>query len=578
MTTVLAEGALPARLHTLENALGDPFDTGNRLGFRAVLAADECGEMFEDGEAALHDYGLGAEFVPAAFGGRLTRLDHLVEIMRCVYRRDPCLGLGYGASSFIAGVNLWAAGSDEQCREAARLLLSGRRIAVAYHELAHGNDMARTEFSALPGPAGLVLNGRKEVISNVRRAEAVVVFARTSPRPGSRSHSQVYVDKSRLPAGRMSYLPRFRTTGMRGVQLGGIEFRDCPLPVDAVLGAPGRGLETALRSFQVTRTTLVSMFTGVVDTALRTTLHHVQGRRLYGRTAADLPHVRSVLTGAFSDLLAADCFATVGTRALHLLPAETAIHAQAVKFFVSKALMDIMNRLSSVLGAHFYVREGTAAVFQKLLRDIQPAGFGHAARAACQVSLLPQLPLLARRSWSADTAAPAGLFRSGGDLPPLDIRRLAISAGGRESLSTSLRAGLAAMPDGSGPAHTALRARGEHFVGELGRLAEECIALSPSDLSVAADSRVYDLTTRYVHVLVAAACFETWRHACAGGDAFLSDPAWAAAALHRLRAPLGAPRPALPDALEEALWHELLHRHDRSLGLGLVPRPPVGTG
>ncbi|MDQ1044995.1 acyl-CoA dehydrogenase [Streptomyces sp. V4I2] len=577
MTTALATTAGPARLHALESALGDPFADDNPLGLRAVLEADERGEMFEAGEQALHEYGLGAEFVPTAFGGRLDRLDHLVEIMRSVYRRDPCLGLGYGASSFIAGVNLWTAGDEEQCRHAAELLCSGRRVAVAYHELAHGNDMAGTEFTALPGPAGLVLNGRKEIITNVRRAEALVVFARTAQRPGSRSHSQLYVDKSRLPGGHLTHLPRYRTSGMRGVQLGGIEFRDCPLPESAVLGTMGHGLENALRSFPVTRTTLVSMFTGVVDSALRTTLSHVRGRRLYGRTAADLPHIRSVLAAAYSDLLTADCFATVATRALHLLPAQTPIYALAVKFFVSKTLMDVMNQLSAVLGAHFYLREGPAAGFQKLLRDIQPAGFGHAARAACQVSLLPQLPLLARRSWLGETGAPAELFRPGADLPAFDFRQLVISAAGRESLSTSLAAGLAAMPNGTGPAYTALRAHGEHFAGELVDLAEECVSLSPAELSVGAGSHTYDLTTRYVKILVAAACFETWRHARGTDAAFLADPAWAAAALHRLRTPLGTPRPSLPGHLEQPLWDELLDRCARSKGLGMLPRPLAGS-
>ncbi|MEU5417059.1 acyl-CoA dehydrogenase [Streptomyces clavifer] len=570
---------LPERLDALEARLGDPFDAANPLGFGPILAADERGEMFDAGEEALHGYGLGAEFVPAALGGRLTRLDHLVEIMRSLYRRDPCLGLGYGAASFIASVNLWTAADAEQRRAAADLLLSNKRIAVAYHELAHGNDMARTEFTALPDGDRLLLDGRKEVVTNLRRAEAVVIFARTSPAPGSRSHSQLFLDKSALPADRYRDLPRFRTTGMRGVQLGGIEFDRCPVPADSVLGAPGQGLETALRSFQITRTTLVSMFTGIVDTGLRTTLRHTRDRRLYGRTALDLPHVRSVLTGVFTDLLTADCFATVATRALHLLPAQTPIYAQAVKYFVSKALMDAMTRLSSVLGAHFYIREGGTAIFQKLLRDIQPAGFGHAARAACQVSLMPQLPLLARRSWLPEAdGAPAALFTPGGELPPLDFNALALSAAGREQLSSSLAAGLAAMPADDSQAGRQLRSHGEHFVQELSRLAEACAALSPAELSVTASSATYDLTTRYVRVLVAASCFETWRHARASGGSFLGDATWAAAALHQLRTPLGAPPAALPEHLEEPLWEELTRRHEESVSFGLLERRLSATG
>lgn len=570
-TTVSTGTAFPHRADALEQHLGDPHDPANPLGFRQILAADERAEMFGDGERALDVYGLGAEFIPPQYGGRLTRLDELVEIMRTVYRRDPCLGLGYGASSFIAAVNIWTAGSDEQCRWVADLLLRHRKVSVAYHELAHGNDMGGTEFEALQGPDGLVLNGRKEVVTNLQRSDAVVMFARTDRRPGSRSHSQILVDKARIPEGRMHYLPRFASSGMRGVELGGIEFHDCPLAADSIVGVQGHGLETALKSFQITRTTLVAMFTGMLDTGLRTTLHHLGARRLYGRTALELPEVRSVLAAAHADLLVCDAFSTVAARAIHLVPAETGIYAQAVKYFISRILMDAMHRLSTLLGAHFYIREGEHAIFQKLLRDIQPAGFGHAARAACQMSLLPQLPLLARRSWPAEQPAPEELFRLDAPLPPIPFDQLAVSAGGRERLSSSLAAGLAAEP-AVGRDHPEVRSIGRYLGGELRRLIEECAHLPAAERSVAASSASYDLTHRYVNVLVAAACLELWRTNQNHPDPFLRDPAWLAATLTRIPLRPGSPSGRLPEHLERPLFDELIERYESATSLGLVRR------
>ncbi|MEU9291694.1 acyl-CoA dehydrogenase family protein [Streptomyces sp. NPDC048275] len=574
--TTLATGtAFPHRADALERHLGDPWDQDNPLGFRHILAADEQGEMFTAGEDALDAYGLNAEFVPPAYGGRLTRLDDLIEIMRSVYRRDPCLGLGYGASSFIAAVNIWTAGSEEQRHQVAGLLLRHRKVSVAYHELAHGNDMAGTEFEAMPGPDGLLLNGRKEVVTNLQRSDAVVMFARTDRRPGSRSHSQILVDKASVPAGRMRYLPRFTSVGMRGVQLGGIEFDDCPLPADSIVGRQGQGLETALKSFQITRTTLVAMFNGILDTGLRTTLRHLTARRLYGRRAVDLPEVRSVLAATHADLLLCDAFATVAARAIHLVPAETGIYAQAVKFFVSKVLMDAMHRLSTLLGAHFYIREGEHAIFQKLLRDIQPAGFGHAARAACQMSLLPQLPLLARRSWPTGQPAPEELFRLDADLPPIPFDRLAVTAGGRERLSSSLATGLAAEP-ALLLAHPVIRQTGDHLTDDLRRLTGECARLPAAELSVAASSSSYDLTHRYVNVLVAAACVELWRTNQSHPDPFLADPAWLAAVLARIPLRPGHPPARLPHDLEQRLFDELVERYESGTSLGLVRRGLTG--
>ncbi|MFH9426167.1 acyl-CoA dehydrogenase [Streptomyces sp. NPDC017529] len=561
--------AVPARGHDLERLLGDPYAPGNPLGFDAILAADERAEAFADGEAALDEYGLNAEFVPHAYGGRFARVDDLVEIMRSVYRRDPALGLGYGTSSFISSVNVWAAADEEQCRTVAAQLLANRKVACAYHELAHGNDVARSDFAALPDGEDLVLNGRKEVVANIQRADALVLFARTGTGPGSRSHSQVYVDKASLPPDALRYLQRFPSLGMRGVQLGGVEFTDCRLPAGNILGRPGQGLETALKSFQVTRTAVPAMMTAVLDTGLRTTLRHVRTRHLYGRTAADLPWIRSALSGAFTDLLMCEAFASAGARALHLLPQQTSVYASAVKFGISQRLLDAMHQLSVVLGAHSYLRQGPNAIFQKLHRDLKPVGFGHAARAVCQVSVLPQLPLLAKRSWAAPAAADPALFRRDAVLPALRMDRLAVSGRGGDALVASLPTALEALPDGTDRRVHDLVA---HFTAELADLTDVCAALSPAGLSFMADPAAYDLVVRYVTVLTAAACVQTWLHNSDGPDAFLADPAWLIAVLHRLRAKPGAVADEAPEDVQVRLMTELLDRHDHDRSFGIANR------
>ncbi|MET8759980.1 acyl-CoA dehydrogenase family protein [Lentzea sp. NPDC004782] len=520
----------------LEKLLGDLDDPANPTGAAAILAADERGEMLTAGEAVLDEYCLNAEFVPAALGGRLDDLERLVEVMRTVYRRDPVLGLGYGASSLISGVLLWTAGSPAQKEKAAKRLLSGERIAVAVHELAHGNDMAGMELAATPAADGWLLNGRKEVVTNIQRAQAVVVFARTDPKPGPRSHTLMFVE--RAPGDGTADLPRFATSGMRGLQLGGLAYDDTPA---VALGPVGSGLEQALRALQVTRTVLPAMATGVLDTGLRLAITHLSRRKLYGGKAIDLPHVRSVLAGVFADLLKAEAISAAGTRALHVVPGSTAVYSSAVKFAVSKLVLDGMDRLSELLGAHFYLREGPVALFQKLLRDLAPVGFGHIARAACQMSLLPQLPLLARRSWRTE-AEPTGLFR--GDLPELRFDRLALHAAGQDPLAASLAA---ALQDNGIPRD--VRATAEANLADLTGLAEICARLPIAELGVDAPSRYYDLVTRYVGLLVRISCLQLWRHSA---DGFLADPAW-----------LSSP---------DALLAELLDRHRDHRYFGLSGR------
>lgn len=552
----------PCRATELEALLGDPHDPANPTGFAAVLEADERGEMLAAGEQVLHAFGLGAEFVPPEHGGRLGRLDHLVEVMRAVYRRDPSLGLGYGASSLIAAVTIWTSGDPRQQALAASLLRSGRRIAVAFHELAHGNDMAGTEFTAEAGDSGWLLSGRKEVVTNIRRADALVVLARTDPRPGPRSHTLMLVDRATVPPDGFRDLPRFATAGLRGVQLGGLEFAHVPVPESAALGPVGSGLGSALKALQITRTTLPAMASAALDTALRTAVDHLSSRTLYGGRAIDLPHVRSQLTGVFADLLRAEAFAAVGMRALHLYPRSASVYSAAVKYGVAGMLLEATDRLADLMGAHFYVRTGPRAMFQKVLRDLAPVGFGHIARAACLMSLLPQLPLLARRSWRGGAPASGDLFHLDGGLPPLSYDSLTVHAGGRDPVAASS----ASLADRAwDPDHQDLRALARADLADLTELSGRCASLSAPELGIDAPAAIYDLADRYASLLARFSWFQVWRHA---DDPFLADPAWLRAALHR-----SASAAPLPESVETVLFRELLDRHRDHRCFGLTARP-----
>ncbi|MFE7462552.1 acyl-CoA dehydrogenase [Streptomyces sp. NPDC057499] len=552
------------RMEALEERLGDPFDPANPAGFAAVVAADEREDVPEGGAGALDEFGILAEFVPGSLGGRLERVDHLVELMRSVYRRDPSLGLGHCSSSLLGAVNIWTSGSPGQRRDAAELLLAGKKISCAFHELAHGNDIGSVEFAATPTDGGLSLNGRKESITNLDRAHGVVFLVRSDPTGGPRACSQLFVPVAELDSERFRFLPRFRSVGMRGVRLGGIEMQDCPVDADAVLGAPGTGIETVARAFQLTRIAMPAMSTALLDTSLRVTLHHVRRRRLYGRDAAAIPMVRTTLANAFADQLLCEAFAAVAARSLHLLPESGSVYAPAVKYLLAGVLLDALEQLSLVMGAEFYRRDGEHAVFQKMARDIKPVGFGHIARAACLSAILPQLPVLARRSWSGAAPAPAALFVPDAELPPLDLAGLRIYAGGQDGLAQALNAAL----DGDVP--EPLRPLIETHVRRLESLTESCAGLRPRDLSIAASVEVRDLAARYTTVLAAAACIGVWRHAPTGD--FLARPEWLVAALTRLTG-IDAGRPEdVPAEVEGALVEELLDRDDRTVSFGLSAR------
>ncbi|MGW7488828.1 acyl-CoA dehydrogenase family protein [Streptomyces sp. NPDC054786] len=552
-------GPAQDRIDRLESAFGPLDDPANPCGQDALLAADSAGEALPAAEAVLDSYAFDAEFVPEHHGGRLARMDVLGRVLRPVFRRDASLGFGYGLNCFFAAVPVWTGGHEGQCALAARLLLDGRRIAVARHEVAHGNAFVREEFAAEPVEEGFLLNGSKSVIANAARSAGLVVFARTGEARG-RTHSVLLLDRERLPAGRVQNLGRRATNGMRSTDFSGLSITDCVVPHDSLVGSLGDGYELSLRSSLVIRGLIPSIVLSGADTALRTVARFATRRRADGRSSLDVRHVRDVLTGAFLDLLLSDCLAAVATRALHLVPRQMSAYAAAAAYQAPKLLAESMDEMSAVLGKATFAEAGAYAMFQKQLRDLPVTSLGHAGSAGRQVSLLPQLPYFARNAWFADPEAPAALFRIHDGLPPLDLSQPALLGDGDPLAATlvactdQLEGEAAASRDGT------LRFLARAFTTELADLRKAFTDIAPDDRKALASPHAFGLADRYSLVLTAAACLGVWREQRAGSDDFLADPSWATAALYRLGRRLGLPLPDRPAADEERVLAEVLAR------------------
>ena len=360
----------------------------------------------------------------------------------------------------------------------------------------------------------------------------MVLFARTAAQAGSRSHSLLLLNKAELAGQDWHYLPRFGSIGMRGIPLGGIRWNRCKIGRNALIGQPGQGLEIALKSFQLTRAALPGMFLGILDTGLRCAMRYAGARRLYGKTVLDIPHSRTVLAEAFADLLVADCVGNVMTRALHVVPAAGSVYAAACKFLVPQLLLGAMGSLSALFGAQFYIRDGEHSIFQKLLRDLKPASFGHAARVTCQMSILPQLPGLAKRAWGQPAVLPEAWFRLDADLPDFDFAALTLSNGNADLLMASLPAVLERVRT-----EPALARQADFLAERFVQVQKACAALPPAELGVNAGADSYTLCRHAVLLHAAAACLNLWwynRDYFAVHDPFMADPETLSILLQRL--------------------------------------------
>ncbi len=570
------EAEIRSRVARLEQGFGDPGDPDNPLGFRAVLAAEKDRRLLPAAEQLLAEQGFGSELVPARYGGRLERADVLARIVRPVFRRDMGLGIGYGITSLFAASPVWAAGSEQQRASLARVLCGGGRAAIVHHSMAHGNALLRGELSAMQNSRGFRLSGRKDVVINAARADALVVYARTDPAPGSRSHSVLLLDPGELPADRLRDLPRQATTGLRGCSFSGLEFDDCQVPADALVGESGTGVRLALRTFQLHRPLSAVAVIAAVDTVLRSA---VRAAHQGGPGTILRKRHRPLLAGVFADLLACDSLATTVLRALHLQPRSAHLAAANVKYLVPDLLREDLEELATVLGAGDHGRDGDQRMLSKLMRDLPTAGLGHAGTAACQSVVIPQLPSLARTSWLRSASPPAALFGPEEPLSALDISTLAV-VGGDDFLAASLVATAQRLPHGTaaGAYGGVLRSLVDGLLAELRDLRDRCAAIEPGDLAALSSPATFALADRHALVSCAGAALGVWdRHRDSGS--FLGDPSWLVLALHRLGRRLCLPAlPELPEHCVERVLAEVLGRFHQARAYDLYDTPLAWDG
>ncbi|GII86765.1 acyl-CoA dehydrogenase [Sphaerisporangium siamense] len=359
----------------LERYLGDPHDPASPMSFTKVLDHDEREEFPHELVGLLQRWNLHEYCLPSAFGGRAGDVEVGFNLLRLVARRDPTTATALMLTN-LAFMPAWIAGTDEQKRYFVEAIKRGTRMAWGLSERDHGSDVLSNEMRAERVEGGYLLTGEKWLIGNATVADVVSVQARTNERGGPGDWSIFAVEKRHCPAGSVVHLPNERIHGLRALDMSGIRLDRLFVPESALLGREGQGLELALKSGQVARTTINGMGLGAVDTALRVTMDFVTERVIFGQRVIDVPYTRRQLAESFADLVVADAATTGAVRGLQANPGQASVYSSVVKYHVPTSLERTLAQLSVVLGARLYLRAHPHyGVYQKMLRDALVAIF-----------------------------------------------------------------------------------------------------------------------------------------------------------------------------------------------------------
>ncbi len=492
------------RAAAFEAKLGDPADERIVFSARACAELDRA-EAFPTGICAyLDELGLPAWYVPVEFGGSLRSYEDLIEVVRCLARRDLTVAVAH-AKTFLGAASVWVSGQPAQARALASQILAGARVSWALSEPGHGADLLASEVTAHPVGGGYLLDGTKWPVNNATLGSHACVLARTSPAGGSRGLSLLLVDKSRLHPEQYRYLPKARTLGIRGADISGISFDRARVPADALVGEEGFGLANVLLSLQLTRLICAGLSLGAGEHALTLVTGFVATRVIQGKPLIARPWVRAALARAAALLLAAEAVTVICTRAVHLLTDELAITSTVAKALVPVLIDQLIDELAELLGARSFLDDVYAyGAFQKLQRDHRIVAIFDGSTEVSQSALVGQFPRLVAGHDRAgfDPVILADLAAVTKPVPAFVPSTLRVAARTGCSVTASLSA-LAAQLIGSAGLAQAARdaaARGAELHRELA-------LVRPAARPPAAS---HDLAIRYELCFAAAACLHLW--------------------------------------------------------------------
>jgi alkylation response protein AidB-like acyl-CoA dehydrogenase len=525
----------------LESRLGDPKNPGNPLSFAYSQKIDETEQFPEEAIRWLYDSQFARHYVPEELGGSFRSFSELGEVIRVLSRRDASSAVTF--STLFWSFLTWTGGTDGQKRWLADYIMKRHgAMCLAYSERDHGADLAASDTVARRTADGFEITGEKWPINRATVGGLCFVLATTDPSAGPRGLSLFMLDKSELDPKRYSNFPKILTHGMRGSDISGIKFEHCPVPAQSLLGGEGEGLQLALRGFQITRALCAAISLGAGDTALRTTLSFALNRKLYDQLVIDLPHAAGVLSDAFLDLLICDCVTNAGLRSFHVVPEQSSLWASIVKYFVPTTIETMIQNLSVVLGARYYMREEHEfGTFQRVLRDAAVVSLFDGSTVVNLHALMLQFRHLARRRGvRGDQGSRLGqIFDMNTTVPAWNGQRLSLVSTQANDALEGVEYSLEHLKseraeDTANPAEIdRILAFGRKLMHEIG-VHNDNFAKSEFEHGHLQSAAMFRAAQRYSALHAAASCLHAWIWNRTNSSSFFARGAWLVPALARI--------------------------------------------
>ncbi|WP_424986831.1 acyl-CoA dehydrogenase family protein [Microbulbifer sp. S227A] len=310
------------------------------------------------------ELGFGGLYVSEESGGSgLSRLEATL-VFEALSMSCPSV------ASFLSIHNMCAKmldtfGSDEMKERVMPGVVSlDTVLSYCLTEPGSGSDAAALKTRADKTDGGYVLNGTKAFISGGSYSDAYVCMVRTGE-AGPKGISTVYVEDG-TPG--LSFGGLEDKMGWRSQPTAQVQFDDCAIPANNLVGEEGKGFKYAMMGLDGGRLNISSCSLGAAQAALDMTLTYMSERKAFGSSIDQFQGLQFRLADMEIELQAARVFLRQAAWKLDQGAPDASKHCAMAKKFVTEAGSKIVDQCLQLHGGYGYLADYG---IEKLVRDLR---------------------------------------------------------------------------------------------------------------------------------------------------------------------------------------------------------------
>jgi len=308
--------------------------------------------------------GFGGLYVSEEYGGSgLSRLDATL-VFEALAMADPAVGSFLSIHNMCGGMIDKFGSPETKAKWLPDMCTMEKVFSYALTEPGSGSDASALRTKADKTNEGYTLNGTKAFISGGGYSDAYLVMARTGE-DGPKGISSVVIEAG---TGGLSFGALEKKMGWKAQPTAQVQFDDCKIPADNLIGEEGRGFSYAMAGLDGGRLNISASALGGAQNALNIALNYMGERKAFGKSIDQFQALQFRIADMEIELQAARTFLRQAAWKLDTGAPDASKFCAMAKRFVTDASFTVANDALQMLGGYGYLSDYG---IEKIVRDLR---------------------------------------------------------------------------------------------------------------------------------------------------------------------------------------------------------------